>query len=414
MSRIWRQQNPRVTPDEQRFTEFSGVVNTRSRKDIGLAGLYAGTNIVISDSKKVVRRPGYSVLYSGDVRSAYSCGGRLYLVDGSTLYHMASTSDLRVIATELTGTDYHWGDINGDAYYTNGVDAGICRGDQWLPWRVEPPQITTIELVGAAGRPATAFNMGATYTRATFRVRATYETVDGRESAPSDELSVVGDPTTSLIRVTVPLGHARTHVYATSADGNVFHHAGGAAATTFTFNPAQTKRTLDTVGTSGLPVGVTHITFVKGVCYAAQYLSSVNQTVIWYSLPLAFHLWNCARDYIMLPGELSLMLSNNEGLLLGTTQAIYQLSDDGALEELVDYGVVPGTAGDTDPDGTAYFWTERGICKAMPFENLTEKDVSMPAGTRATAQLVYNQGMQQFIAVTQAAAGSFNARNERV
>lgn len=414
MSRPWRQQNPRVTPDEQRFTEFSGVVNTRSRKDIGLAGLYDGTNVVISDSKKIVRRPGYSVLYSNDVRSAYSCGGRLYVVDGSTLFHMASISDMRTVVTGLTGTDYCWGDINGDVYYANGVDSGICRGDQWLPWQVTPPQITSVEVVDASARGATAFSMGATYTRATFRVRATYETVDGRESAPSDEVSIVGGPTTTVLRVTVPTGHARTHIYVTAADGNVFHHAGSTSAAVSTVSPTQTKRILDTIGTSGTPSGITHIAFMGGVCYAAQYLPTAGHTVVWYSLPFAFHLWNLSRDYLMLPGRLGLMVANNGGLLLGTMEAVYEFTDDGKLEQLTDYGVVPGVAGDVTGSGMAYFWTERGICRAMPFENLTEQYVSMASGERVASSMVYHNGTEQFIAVVQGGGTAFNSRTERM
>lgn len=420
MSRIWRQQNPRVTPDEQRFTEFTGVVNTRSRKDLGLKELYDGTNVVISDTKKIVRRDGYSILRSGNVRSAYSCGGKLYVVDGSTLYHMASVTDLRVLTTGLTGTDYHWDDINGDAFFANGVDAGICRGDAYLPWRLAVPAISgaTVVSVGAGSSPA--FNMGATYTEATFRICATYETADGRETAPSEVVVLRASPLTNLIRVEVLSNYAYTNVYVTSADGTAPQRVARQASTvagttiTLTFNPARAGADLTHSGTGSLPAGVTHACFNKGRCFAARYLPEARQTVVWFSKPLAFHLWDLANDYLLLPGELSLMLWNNKGVLLGTTQAIYQYSDEGELEMLVDYGVVPGTAGDTDPEGMAYFWTERGICKAMPFENLTEKDISMPAGLRATASMVYHNGQQQFIAVTQGASDNFNSRTERV
>ena len=422
MSRPWRQQNPRVTPDEQRFTEFSGVVNTRSRKDLGLKALYDGTNVVISDSKKVTRRDGYSILRSSNVRSAYSCGGRLYIVDGSTLYHMASVLDMRVLTTGLTTgsteiDNYHWDDINGDAFFANGVDAGICRGDAYLPWRLTTPTISGAYCDTPQPTRGEEYDigatMGATYDKATFRICATYETEDGRETAPSEVVVLRGSPLTNLIRVEIPPYYARTHVYTTAADGSNFQRAASTSAGTVTFNPTRTSREFDAFGTSSLPPGVTHIAFLKGRAYAAQYLPAGNQTVVWFSKPLAFHLWDLANDYLMLPGELSLMLWNNKGLLLGTTQAIYQYEEGGDLEMLVDYGVVPGVAGDTDAEGMAYFWTERGICKAMPFENLTEKDVSMPAGLRATAALVYHNGQQQFIAVTQGTGDNFNSRTER-
>lgn len=412
MSRPWRQQNPRVTPDEQRFTEFTGVVNTRSRKDLGLSSLYDGTNVVISDSKKIVRRDGYSVLRSGNVRSAYSCGGRLYVVDGSTLYHMASVTDLRVLASGLTGTEYHWSDINGDAYFTNGAEAGICRGDAYLPWRLSVPTISgaTVVSVGAGSNPA--FNLGATYTEATFRVCATYETEDGRETAPSEVVVLRASPLTNLIRVEIPTAYARTNIYSTAADGANFQLVASTTSGAATFNPARSGREFDAFGTGSLPPGVTATAFHQGRAYAARFLREARQTVVWFSKPLAFHLWDLANDYLLLPGELGLMLSNNGGLLLGTTQAVYQYDGD-KLEELCDYGVLPGVSGDTDAEGTAYFWTERGICKAMPFENLTEKDISMPAGLRVAAGMMYHNGQVQFITVTQGTGDTFNSRTER-
>jgi hypothetical protein len=418
MSRPWRQQNPRVTPDEQRFTEFSGVVNTRSRKDLGLKALYDATNVVISDTKKVVRRDGYSVLRSGNVRSAYSCGGRLYIVDGATLYHMASVLDLRTLITGLTGTDYHWADINGEAFFTNGVDAGICRGDAYLPWRLAIPTISGVSVVSVGAGSDPAFNMGATYTEADFRICATFETEDGRETAPSEVVVLRASPLTDLIRVEVSSNYAFTNIYVTSADGTAPQRVARQASTpagttlTLTFNPARSGPDLTHLGTRSLPAGATHICFDKGRCYAAQYLPSVGQTVVWFSKPLAFHLWDWANDYLLLPGQLGVMVANNGGVLLGTTHRVYQYDGD-KLEELVDYGVLPGAAGATDAEGVAYFWTERGICKAMPFENLTEKDVSMPTGLRAAAGMVYHNGQQQFITVTQGTGDNFNSRTER-
>lgn len=413
-SRPWRQQlKPRITPDDAKFAEFTGVVNTRSRKDIGLKALYAGDNVVISDTKKIVRRSGYSTyLNSGAISAAYGGTGDLYVIDGGVLKRVLSPTDQRTLAAGFSSQPCTWDTINGDAYFVNGVDAGIARGDTYLPWRLDVPTVSGVS-ADAAGSGSGAYGMGASYTEALFRLCATYETEDGRETAPSDVVELRASPVTTIIRAAVSSGYARTNLYCTPADDPVFRLvATGSGA--LTFNPQRGGRTLTTLGTSSLPEGVTHVAFCKGQCFAGRYLPYARMSAVWVSQPLGFHLWNRSKDFLPVSGELALLLWNNKGVLIGTTQAVYQYNDvSGELEQLANYGVLPGIAGDTDAEGMAYFWTQRGICKAYPFENLTEKDVSMPTGTRAVAAMVYLNGMQQFIAVAQGDGVSFNPRKER-
>lgn len=414
MSRSWRQQQkPRITSDDVKFAEFSGVVNTRSRKDIGLKALTVGDNVFISDTKKITRRAGYSAYYStGNVVAAYGGAGPLYIVDGGTLKHLASPTDVRTIKTGLVGTTYNWDTINGDTYFVNGTDAGIARGDSYLPWRLSVPAISDVTLpvvTAPAAQP-----VGKLYTEATFRVLATYLTTDGRETAPSEIFSVVAPPLTSAIRVDVTPGYARTNVYCTEPDGVVFRLVASTTGVTVTFNPQRGGREYPTVNTASMPEGISHIAFCKGRCFAGQYLPSARMSAVWISQPFGFHLWNLSKDYLPVAGEIGLLLSNNAGVLIGTTEAIYQYDDkSGELSELASYGVVPGSAGDLDAQDMAYFWTTRGLCRAMPFENLTEKDVSMPPGVRATAAMVYMDGVQQFVTVTQGGGDAFNKRRER-
>jgi hypothetical protein len=49
----------------------------------------------------------------------------------------------------------------------------------------------------------------------------------------------------------------------------------------------------------------------------------------------------------------------------------------------------------------------------MPFKNLTEEQMSMPPGVHVASKLVYMDGKQQFITVTQGGGEAFNARKER-
>jgi hypothetical protein len=414
MSRPYRE--PRVTPDDKdgggKFTEFSGVVNTRSRKDLGLKALYVGDNVVISDSKKVTRRDGYSLYRAGSIKSAFANADDLYVVDGTNLLHTVGGDT--TLLTGLTGQDYGWAEANGDAYFVNGVEAGILRGRNYRPWRLDPPVVTSVAVVDSGVAPTTAFGMGAAYVAALFRLCATYETADGRETAPSDVVELTAAPTAHTLSITVPTGYARTNIYCTEPDGAVFRLVNTTNNVTSTFNPARSGRELTTLGCSGLPTGVHKVEFFQGRCFAAEYIAQVDLSVVWISRPLAFHLFDQGSDFCVLPGKVGMLVWCNEGLLIGTSRKIFQYDEKGVLNWLVNYGVIPGSAFDTDgAEQVAYFWTERGMCKAMPFENLTEKQLSAAPGLRAAVAVMYRNGMQQMVVVTQGGGNPFNARTER-
>jgi len=422
-SRPWRQATkPRITPDDVKFADFTGVVNTRSRKDIGLKALYVGDNVFISDTKKVTRRDGYTAyLSTGTVWSAYGGpGGQLYVIDNGVLQNVVSPTDKHILVSGLQHLPFAWDTVNNDALFANGVDAGIIRGDTYLPWRLTTPALSAVTAMSAATMN-TPFNVGETYTQATFRICATFETADGRETAPSEVVSLAASPLTNLIQVSVAPGYVRTNVYSTEADGTVFRLVASTTGTTITFNPARGGRELTTLNTQSLPDGVDLICFVKGVCYVSQYFPSENQSVVWFSKPFAYHLFDMSTDYMVLPGRVSMLLwisketalGVRDWLLVGSSVGVWMRDDEGKLENLAMYGVVPGIAGDVDPEGTAWFWTERGICTAPPFKNLTESDVAMAPGARAATALMYHNGTKQFIAVTQGGGTPFNQRRER-
>jgi len=415
MSRPWRE--PRLTPDEKdgsgKFSKFAGLVNTRSRKDLGLDALYVGDNVLISDTNKVRRRDGYSLYRAGNFQTAFGLGNNLYVVDAGVLQQLTSPTDVITLASGLTGVDYGWGELNGDAYYANGIEAGIVRGNTHTPWRLTVPTITSLAVVTEGTLPSTTLNMGRDYASAKWRFCATYETADGRETAPSDIFEIQSSPVTALFKATIPPAYARTNIYASEPDGVVFRLATQTTSDTATFNPLIARRELTTLGTSSLPTSVYMFDFFQGRCYAAEYIPQVDISIVWVSKSLAYHLYDQANDFIMLPGKVGVLVWCNEGMIVGTSQKIYQIKDSGELNLLVNYGVVPGLPGDTDAESVAYFWTQRGICKAMPFENLSEKDVSMPPGLRAASKMIYLNGMQQFVTVTQGGGEPFNARTER-
>ena len=156
-----------------------------------------------------------------------------------------------------------------------------------------------------------------------------------------------------------------------------------------------------------LPLGADVIQHWGGRMYAAQYLPSENQTVVWMSEPMGYHLFNLDSGFFLLPGRVLMLAPHDKALIVGTDSHIYAY-DGQKLETLADYGVVPGQHWSED-SGQTYFWAARGVCSAMPFKNLTENQISVAPGIRAGGCIVRSGGQRRYLAVLQQGGSPFNA-----
>jgi len=131
-----------------------------------------------------------------------------------------------------------------------------------------------------------------------------------------------------------------------------------------------------------------------------------------------------AVDFISVSSVPLLLLPFAEGILVGTTTNIYNFTPahrkemgfevPDLLTEVANYGVVQGVCGDTTQDHTtAYFWTVRGIAKAMPYELVTEHTFSGDPGVFNTAKIFYDRGYAKLVASTVSGNPVFNKWSER-
>lgn len=156
-----------------------------------------------------------------------------------------------------------------------------------------------------------------------------------------------------------------------------------------------------------LPLGADVIQHWRGVMYAAQYFPSEDQTVVWASEPLGYHLFNLDSGFFIVPGHVHMLAPAKESLIVGTDSRIYA-TDGKDMEQLAEYGVVPGQHWSKD-DERVIFWTTRGVCTAKPFANLTENQISVAPGIRAGGCVVRRGGQKRYLAVLQQGGSPFNA-----
>jgi len=156
-----------------------------------------------------------------------------------------------------------------------------------------------------------------------------------------------------------------------------------------------------------LPLDTGIIQHWRGRVYAAQYLPQDNQTIVWASEPLGYHLFNYDSGFFMVPGQVT-MLAPHPGALIVGTDAEVHVFDGEKITVVAEYGVPPGQHWGTD-NARILFWTERGLCSALPFTNLTEKNVSVAPGVRAGGCVVHSGGQKRYLAVLQQGGQPFNS-----
>ena len=373
------------------ITSFRGLNNVTDPMRLDMRSLVSATNINITDTGAMARREGYALSKAGNFSSLYSTEDfkRGYVVQDGAL----KTIDGVTLAT-LTGTaPMFWCQFNNDVLFSNGTDAGIITADNTvLPWRWNLFQSPILAAV-TGDLPA-----------GLYRVLCTYSLDDGRETGASDpaEIELTDGQALQITNIPQQAGCA-TNVYICPANSTVFSLYRGAIQTalTWNFSPDNLGRDFLNDKVDPLPLDIECIQAWKGRVYVSLYMQKEDQTVIWFSEPLAGHLFKLAESYFMVPGHVNMLAPTDTGLVVGTDKAIHAY-DGQAIAQLADYGTVPGQHFTKD-DGRVLFWTIDGLCMALPFANLIDKQVSVDPCIRAGGCLVKVDGQKRYLAVTQAA-----------
>ncbi len=116
-----------------------------------------------------------------------------------------------------------------------------------------------------------------------------------------------------------------------------------------------------------------------------------DRSVIYFSRPDFPHEFRLDKDWILIPGQITLLVALAQGLVIGTDRAIYVDPIDSPIQRVADYGV-PLNALALDDRDMAYFWSERGLCKALPFQNLIDAALAATSRQNVTAGILPFQG----------------------
>ena len=393
---------PAATVQRKRFL---GLNNVSDPLRLKLGWLQHADNVDITDTGALVRRPGYSYVLPAVLTGAYATTdfSRFYLVDNGTLKRVEPDLSLIDIRTGLNAAPMQWAEVNDDVYFTNGVDTGIItEAGEFKEWAWPIPTMPSLAAVSG------------TLPAGVYQVVCTFVLADGRETGASDAAAIYLDGTQALQINAVPhAAGALTQVYIAPADSTVFqlsHPDCLQTSVSWNSSPDALLADLTTQHHYPIPLGCSYITFWQGQIYAAQYLIESDQTIVWISEPLGYHLFDRSSGFFIIQEKVTMLTAHPDGLLIGSEECIYAYNGS-TLEKLANYGVVPGWGAvfDTEEQQTL-FWSKRGLCTALPLTNITAGQISVECGLSAGAAIIQKDGAKKYVVALQRGGAAFNKR----
>lgn len=390
--------------DKKLVSAWKGLNNVGEYTRTGIEYLAVADNVDVTDTGRIETREGFTRRITSSMTGGYSTKDhqRMYVVAGGWVCRVSPSLQLIQIS-QLTGTQrMHWAQVNNDVYFSNGVDYGrISEDDAFTPWALGAPN--PVSLAAAPGNS----------TPGRYQVACTYVMADGRESGagPAQTIALADRQAIEISGIAQKAG-ASTRVYVTPANSSVFGLVGVTTATSMTVNvnPDDLGESMQTQFLDDIPDGCTVIEHFRGRMYAAMYMPAANASFVMFSKPMQPHLFDMAEDFIAVPGQVHMLADAGEALLIGTSQGIHAYNEE-SLNELAPYGVVPGWPSTIEPDTKkVLMWTQRGICRGLPFENLTQNTVSVPHGMQAGVAVIQRDGQKRLITTLVDGGNSFNQR----
>ena len=411
--------------EDNRISDFHGLNNVTDPIKLDLSWAVQADNVDVDKHGNMRRCDGYTQFYTAtNCTGAYTTKDlqRFYLVDNGSLLQLFADGSTVTLATGLSSNPCYFDEVNGVVYLGNGTDFWILTGEGASPWGVPTPGAPTA-MVGSSGA----------LTPGVYQIVCTFVDANGMEGSNGD-VAIAAVPTAVGLSVYQGSGSGNvlvtsipsaagytTNVYATTCNGSTFYLiASGAGSNLNYFDQANLGRELPFWNTKP-PRGTTP-TFFAGRVYTSEYFPAEDYTIVWRSRPLEYHHFNYGREGIIVPGHVRVMKSSRETtfnaterltqrgmgdfVLIGTDREIYSWDED-QLVLCAAYGVAPGWHA-VDFKGKVYFWSLRGLCRALPFENLTEATVSVPPGLSAGAAVLEEDGTRRYVVALQKGGTAYN------
>ena len=370
------------------IVEFQGEINTLHARRMPLGSLRSSKNVDLTDGGSVVARNGYALSKALTAATwAYSTVDQQLsaLIDNGTLYRVNNDLTLTSLKSGVSTEDTFQAEVGGDIYTNTGLIISLNEVNDLRIATPAPPQVI-----------ATSGNLPA----GTYQFLCTNSATDGREGGVSDVVSVELTDVGGFQVIT------NGNAYMTQVDGTAFFFVGAGTQIIEDFDFGYRLNDVQ-FNSFPMPENAQRIELFQAKMYCSVFDQISGVTFVFYSKPFHYHLWDIEKDFFVVSGEVRMLKATNEVLVIGSDIEVNAWDGD-KLSMLANYGVPRGEPGFVTVAGVAEFWTVRGFCRAMPFENVTQQKVSVAPGTYCATMHIEQNGFNRFIALTDVGGVSNN------
>lgn len=369
--------------------EFLGLRNKHDPRRLPHGALVLAENVDIDDYKGVVRREGYTrATTQVEITASFATQDerRLFIVEAGTLFLVHADLTTTALQEGVGGEYIYWLEIADFILMSTGHV--VDKNNNVASWRVprpSPPDVTVI---------------GGDLPEGEYHVVTTYVDSTGREGGASTVVSirVTGNSGLQVSPSTLP--EHRVKVYATDTNGTVYYKVAEGNNSVLLETMQGYTAPLDGIQlrADAVPEGVGPLGFYDSRLWACQTID--GQTVVWFSQPFWWNLFDLYGDYLTVPGVVNTLVGTAQGMVIGTDDEIYLYTAEESLVRLAEYGVPKGVPHTTDDKGVVYLWTNQGLCKLFPFENVTEDKTSLAPGAHVHIKHVQHRGYSKVVVLT--------------
>jgi hypothetical protein len=340
-------------------------LNTILRPDsLPVDALRRCVNYDIDDAGKLSRRGGSTKIYSGTIVKGTLWSSddfsRTLFVESGSLWELieypTGTYTPRLVRTNVGNTRMSYLDLNGNTYYTNGIQTGLMLADgNDVPWG----------MIGPGSQPNLTQGISGELFAGTYQVAITYIADSGEESGTglAKTIEVAADNSSIFLSdfPASPPGTAFIRVYVSHMDGEGLYRMAD-------LHPAAPHYEIDRVSNTAAfrlqtqfgmaPPPGDILEYHNGRIYIA------NNNILWFTEPLRYGLVKPMKGFLQFPKRITIVKAVDDGLYVCSDKTYWISGADTPQfhqREVLPYGGVFGT-GINIPNFDAVAWfSKRGI-----------------------------------------------------
>ena len=371
--------------------EFKGLNNRLDPLYLSPDWQIEATGVLLDNSRFFVNQLVESELATGYVDLYGTRDGHTLAIDTSNNLYDLDSFGVRFRASGVVGGPFVWTELGTAIFCMSATHAWVIYPDRVVPWGVPdavPPSVLTID---------------GNLLPSTYRLACVLEHTDGRVGSGLAVIATVTNGQGLVVSLAEPPLGYRTRLYVSAANGDTPRLLGTYSDAIAVPIPGPDPAIYTTVLLDELvcfppPCGYLIGRFGNRLV-VAQREADRNETTLYFSRPDYPHLFDLLNEFVTVSGTVNVLADFDGGCVVGTDQALYRYGLDRSVTRLAEYGATFGSLA-YDRNGMTYFWSERGLCRAEPFQNLTEAHTIFAPSGKTSATILHWRGSDYYLCST--------------